>query len=146
MAQPVTCCADKSPDCPLRAAPLSLKMASSLKGVMDLSRTSGGTHCAARFCVARQLIHFISVQLKELTSAETLARKAEAWEWQCRASPEGPLACAGHCRWFGWDTAIVFTLGIAIGGCLMSVYTLYDSWQVCHGFALGYLYVKRLCL
>lgn len=31
MAKPVTCCADKSHDCPVRAAPLSLKMASSLK-------------------------------------------------------------------------------------------------------------------
>lgn len=147
MAQPVTCCcADKSPDCPVRAASLSLKMASSLKGVMDLSRTSGGTHCAAGFCVARQLTHFASIQLKELTSAETLARKAKGSEWQCQASPSGPLACAVHCRWFGRDTAIILTLGIAIGGCLMRVYTLYYSWQVCYGFALGYLYIKRLCL
>lgn len=139
MAKPVTCCVDKRHDCPVITAPLSLIMASSPKRVMDLSRISGGALCSPiSWNQAAHTFAFFPPSWKNLPQQRHQQERITGCKWQCQACPWCTKACVVHCRCFWWDTALIFTFGIAIVGYLMSLYIVY-SLQMCCGFVLGYL-------
>lgn len=105
---PVPCCVDKSRGCPVRAAPLSLVMASFLKGVMNLSRTSGGTLCSLLSCSqAAHTFCLCSTYLNRDTGKSKNEKRQTLCKRQCQTL--APVCCGWYCPlWMFWVRYIYF--------------------------------------